>query len=98
MKARKFNVTSNPDLPVRIAAPTDAEARAALLEQDDAAVRDEQTSRRHALIREAAYAKYEQRGAAPGHEQQDWLEAEREVDQAIAPSWRPDRDDEVSSP
>lgn len=31
-------------------------------------------------IREAAYFKAERRGFAPGHELEDWLEAEREAD------------------
>ena len=33
-------------------------------------------------IREAAYLKAERRGFAPGHELEDWLEAEQEVDAA----------------
>lgn len=33
-------------------------------------------------IREAAYATAERRGFTPGHEQDDWLAAEREVDAA----------------
>ena len=36
-------------------------------------------------IREAAYFKAEKRGFAPGHELDDWLEAEEEVDQASRP-------------
>jgi len=30
-------------------------------------------------IRERAYALYEERGCVPGHESDDWLQAEREV-------------------
>lgn len=37
-------------------------------------------------IREAAYAASERRGFAPGHETDDWLQAEREVDSAAASS------------
>jgi hypothetical protein len=33
-------------------------------------------------IERAAYFKAEERGFAPGQEMQDWLEAERELDQA----------------
>lgn len=33
-------------------------------------------------VAEAAYFKAEKRGFAPGHEIQDWLEAEREVQQS----------------
>ena len=36
--------------------------------------------RRAALIAEAAYFGAERRGFAPGHEQEDWLAAEAEVD------------------
>jgi hypothetical protein len=36
--------------------------------------------RRAALIAEAAYYRAEQRGFAPGHETEDWLAAEAEVD------------------
>ena len=36
-------------------------------------------------IREAAYFKAEHRGFAPGHELDDWLEAEDEVDEASRP-------------
>ena len=35
---------------------------------------------RAALIAEAAYLRAEQRGFAPGHEVEDWLAAESEVD------------------
>lgn len=38
--------------------------------------------RRH-MISIAAYHKAQQRGFAPGWEMQDWLEAEREIDQAL---------------
>jgi hypothetical protein len=35
---------------------------------------------RRAMIAEAAYLRAEQRGFAPGHETEDWLAAEVEVD------------------
>ena len=35
---------------------------------------------RHALIAEAAYLRSERRGFEPGHETEDWLAAEAEVD------------------
>lgn len=41
-------------------------------------------SARRARIAIAAYYRAERRGFAPGHEIEDWLEAEREVDQAAA--------------
>ena len=37
--------------------------------------------RRHAMIEEAAYYRAERRGFAPGHELEDWLQAEA----ALAP-------------
>ncbi|MCF1184989.1 DUF2934 domain-containing protein [Marichromatium gracile] len=39
---------------------------------------------RLAMIREAAYYKAERRGFAPGHEREDWVEAEREIDAMLA--------------
>lgn len=33
----------------------------------------------HALIAEAAYHRARERGFAPGHEQEDWIEAEAQV-------------------
>ncbi len=40
---------------------------------------------RQRKIRELAYFKAQRRGFAPGHELDDWLEAEREVDEAERP-------------
>ena len=34
---------------------------------------------RRSMIEEAAYYKAEQRGFTPGHEDQDWIEAEKDV-------------------
>jgi hypothetical protein len=39
---------------------------------------------RQALIERGAYLKAERRGFAPGHELEDWLAAENEVDQRLA--------------
>lgn len=36
--------------------------------------------RRHALIEHCAYLRAERRGFEPGHELEDWYEAEREID------------------
>jgi len=36
--------------------------------------------KRHEMIAQAAYFRAKRRGFAPGHEQEDWLIAEREVD------------------
>ena len=40
------------------------------------------SSPREALIAIAAYYRAERRGFLPGHEQEDWLAAEREIDRA----------------
>lgn len=42
---------------------------------------------RRTMIAEAAYFKAEKRGFAPGSEERDWLEAEREVDARLG-VWR----------
>ncbi len=39
---------------------------------------------RHQLISEAAYYKAEQRSFAPGYELEDWLTAEREIEQKLS--------------
>jgi hypothetical protein len=40
--------------------------------------------RRRALIAEAAYFRAERRGSSPGHEAEDWLAAEMEIDRTLA--------------
>jgi hypothetical protein len=42
------------------------------------------TAERHGLIEKAAYLRAEQRAFQTGHELEDWLAAEREVDQLLA--------------
>ena len=39
---------------------------------------------RRRLIAEAAYFRAEKRGFVPGHEETDWLEAEKDIDVAAA--------------
>jgi hypothetical protein len=39
---------------------------------------------RRAMIAECAYYRAERRGFAPGHEREDWLQAEREIDAELA--------------
>jgi hypothetical protein len=43
-----------------------------------------ESNRREELIAAAAYARAESREFSPGHELEDWLEAEKEVDAAIS--------------
>lgn len=47
--------------------------------------------RRAALIAEAAYFRAERRDFAPGHETEDWLAAESEVDAALLRAKSPPR-------
>ena len=42
------------------------------------------TEDRRSMIEKAAYYRAERRNFAPGHEVQDWLAAEKEVDQLLA--------------
>ena len=44
---------------------------------------------RRAMIEQAAYFRAERRGFTPGHEGEDWIAAEREVDQFLAASPAP---------
>jgi hypothetical protein len=39
---------------------------------------------RLAMVRDAAYYKAEKRNFAPGHEAQDWADAEQEIDELLA--------------
>lgn len=41
---------------------------------------------REAMIRDAAYYHYAKRGYAPGHELEDWLAAEAEIERGMAES------------
>ncbi len=73
--------------------PTSSTARAARKSttkknRTDAAKVDSKidAEKRHALIAEAAYLRAERRGFAPGHEEEDWLAAEAEIDLALTAS------------
>ncbi|WP_353506329.1 DUF2934 domain-containing protein [Variovorax davisae] len=59
--------------------PTEAELRETDLNLDAVAPSHEDEAR-HGRIREEAYAAYKRRGELPGHEVEDWLEAEQAVD------------------
>jgi hypothetical protein len=71
-------MASNPDEKVESTAVNRscAQSLAALA----AFVRPHVPENRHQCIAELAFASAERRGFAPGHELDDWLEAEREVD------------------
>lgn len=49
--------------------------------------------KREALVRIAAYKFYERRGYVSGHELEDWLQAEMEVDRQLAAAHKPGRPD-----
>jgi Protein of unknown function (DUF2934) len=70
--------------PVPDQAPDPREAAAPSHDRPGAGTDDAERSRRREsrdeLVRAAAYRRFQERGGAPGHELQDWLEAEAEVD------------------
>ena len=45
--------------------------------------------KREAMIRIAAYTFYERRGFVSGHELEDWLQAEMEIDRQLAAAPKP---------
>ena len=48
------------------------------------AARAAEPTRRRAMIAEAAYYRAERRGFEPGHELEDWLQAEAEIGRTMA--------------
>ena len=66
-------------------APADAPSRAprASIKPIKVTVTSRVHEDRHASIAKAAYFRAESRGFAPGHEVEDWLAAEEEVDQRL---------------
>jgi hypothetical protein len=44
----------------------------------------DQSERRHTLIAEAAYFRAQRRDFEPGHELEDWLAAEAQIDQLLS--------------
>ena len=67
------------------AAPRTRAAARTTVARNDAVDAD----RRRALIAQAAYFRAERRGFRAGGEEQDWLEAESEVDALLASASRP---------
>jgi len=73
-------------IPLPIARPTEAEIRAEDLENDDLGAQDPSDhEERQARIRRAAYEAAERRGFEPGHDVEDWLAAEAEIDRKPRP-------------
>ena len=45
--------------------------------------------KRHEMISRRAYELYERRGSEPGHEFEDWLEAEKQLSAEVQPNLKP---------
>jgi hypothetical protein len=61
-----------------------AESSAGAHWQPDSAASPSSTETREAMIQVAAYSFYERRGMIAGHELEDWLQAEMEVDRQLS--------------
>jgi hypothetical protein len=72
--------------PVRAKAPAGTTDQPSPEVQDSSQTATSQSDaeKREAMIRIAAYAFYERRGFVSGHELEDWLAAEVEVDRQLA--------------
>ena len=73
-----------PSVATRAAAPQKRVTSAGLLGNLELYMVPRVVEDRGALIAKTAYLKAERRGFAPGHEIEDWLAAENEVDQRLA--------------
>jgi hypothetical protein len=82
---RKTARPSKPAPPTTREAATEMQAPAA-----EAAAQKTDPATREAMIRLVAYRFYERRGLVGGHELEDWLEAEMEVDRQLAVEPKPD--------
>ena len=80
MKAQKREEYPPMASPASTPSPTEAEVRTSDLEQSDDASSAESEQERIERIRQAAYERYQRRGSTPGHEEEDWLAAERDID------------------
>ena len=81
MANRRLPDPANPAEPAPVTDPTTRAARARRAPPVVMPPRANLTPEaRHALIAEAAYLRAEHRGFVPGHETEDWLAAEAEVD------------------
>lgn len=91
MSLKKAGSTPGATVPPPLSQPTEAQIRAEDLEQNDTRIGQQQEApegqdpERESRIREAAYARSERRGFTPGHEEEDWLEAERDLAQRNRP-------------
>jgi hypothetical protein len=93
-KSKSRRVSKTPPTEQSSAAPTIVPVTGAIEVRQVASSGNHATSLRfhedrHALIAEAAYFRSQHRGFAPGHEIEDWLAAEEEVDQRLIGEGRP---------
>jgi hypothetical protein len=58
-------------------------------DEQEASARPIDPAQREALVRLAAYSFYERRGLVGGHELEDWLQAEMEVDRQLVSGAQP---------
>ena len=85
-REHQYQVVVDPETaPLPAVSPTEAEVRATDLDEQETPPPDDRegTPReddRQDRIRRAAYANYQRRGASAGSEVEDWLDAERSVD------------------
>jgi hypothetical protein len=75
-----MSAEKNPSTTVKKRAPRKATAPKIKLTKEVTIATFVGPEKRAALIAEAAYFRAEKRGFAPGHEREDWLAAEAEVD------------------
>ncbi|SFM16442.1 DUF2934 domain-containing protein [Nitrosomonas communis] len=65
------------------------QTRTSINQKNDPTIPSQETygfEQRQAMIREAAYYQYEKRGYAPGHDLEDWLAAEAEIENRMSKS------------
>jgi hypothetical protein len=73
-----------PIVKIRVAAPQKQPAARTLLSRPELYIVPRVLEDRRVSIAKAAYLIAERRGFAPGHELEDWLAAENEVEQRLA--------------
>jgi hypothetical protein len=80
---------ANMHKPSKASAGTTDQPIAEVRETSQMATSKDDAEKREAMIRIAAYTFYERRGFVSGHELEDWLEAEMEVDRQSAAAPKP---------
>ncbi len=71
--------------PKKRTAPKKAAARKAGADKSTTSPVNISAEERWRMVATAAYHRAEQRGFAPGHEVEDWLDAEKEIDAVLRP-------------